>query len=123
MDEPQRRSDGAQTHAVILEAALRLASIEGLSSLTIGRLAREVGVSRSGVFAHFRSKQRLQQETIAAAQEVFEREVVRPGLDAPRGSPSSRASARPTCRMSSAECSRAGVSSRSCSPSSTRPTG
>jgi AcrR family transcriptional regulator len=42
-------------------------------------------VSRSGVFAHFRSKQRLQQETIAAAQKVFEREVVRPGLDAPEG--------------------------------------
>jgi len=85
MDEPQRRSDGEQTHTAILEAAMRLASIEGLSSLTIGRLAREVGVSRSGVFAHFRSKQRLQQETIAAAQEVFEREVVRPGLDAPEG--------------------------------------
>ena len=85
MDEPRRRSDGEQTHTAILEAAMRLASIEGLSSLTIGRLAGEVGVSRSGVFAHFRSKQRLQQETIAAAQEVFEREVVRPGLDAPEG--------------------------------------
>lgn len=85
MDEPRRRSDGAQTHAAILEAAMRLASIEGLSSLTIGRLAREVGVSRSGVFAHFRSKQHLQEETIAAAREVFEREVLRPGLDAPEG--------------------------------------
>ena len=84
-DEPRRRSDGEQTHAAILEAAMRLASIEGLSSLTIGRLAQEVGVSRSGVFAHFRSKQRLQAETIAAAQEVFEREVLRPGLDAPEG--------------------------------------
>ena len=84
-DEPRRRSDGEQTHAAILEAAMRLASIEGLSSLTIGRLAREIGVSRSGVFAHFRSKQRLQQETIAAAREVFEREVVTPGLDAPEG--------------------------------------
>jgi AcrR family transcriptional regulator len=85
MDEPRRRSDGEQTHAAILEAAMRLASIEGLSSLTIGRLAREVGVSRSGVFAHFHSKQRLQQETIAAAREVFEREVLEPGLDAPVG--------------------------------------
>jgi len=83
--EPRRRSDGEQTHATILEAAMRLASIEGLSSLTIGRLAQEVGVSRSGVFAHFRSKQRLQQETIAAAQEVFELEVLQPGLDAPEG--------------------------------------
>ena len=85
MDQPQRRSDGEQTHRVILEAAMRLASIEGLSSLTIGRLAQEVGVSRSGVFAHVRSKQRLQQETIAAAQGVFEREVLNPGLDAPEG--------------------------------------
>jgi len=83
--EPRRRSDGEQTHATILEAAMRLASIEGLSSLTIGRLAQEVGVSRSGVFAHFRSKQRLQQETITAAQEVFELEVLQPGLDAPEG--------------------------------------
>ena len=84
-DEPRRRSDGEQTHAAILDAAMRLASIEGLSSLTIGRLAHEIGASRSGVFAHFRSKQRLQQETIAAAREVFEREVLRPGLDAPEG--------------------------------------
>ena len=64
---------------------MRLASIEGLSSLTIGRLARELGVSKSGVFAHFRSKQRLQQETIEAAGRVFDREVLGPGLAAPEG--------------------------------------
>lgn len=64
---------------------MRLASIEGLGSLTIGRLARQLDVSKSGVFAHFRSKQRLQQETIAAAREVFEREVLQPGLAAPEG--------------------------------------
>ena len=84
-DEPRRRSDGEQTHAAILDAAMRLASIEGLSSLTIGRLARELGASKSGVFAHFRSKQRLQQETIAAAGEVFEREVFSPASTAPEG--------------------------------------
>ena len=82
---PPRRSDGEQTHAAILEAAMRLASIEGLGSLTIGRLARETGISKSGVFAHFRSKQRLQQDTISAAQEVFEREVLWPGLAGPEG--------------------------------------
>jgi AcrR family transcriptional regulator len=82
---PPRRSDGEATHARILDTAMRLASIEGLGSLTIGRLARELGVSKSGVFAHFRSKQRLQEETIAAASEVFEREVLRPGLAAPEG--------------------------------------
>ncbi len=82
---PRRRSDGEQTHAQILDAAMRVASIEGLGSLTIGRLARELGISKSGVFAHFRSKQRLQEETLRAAAEVFEREVLRPGLDAPEG--------------------------------------
>jgi AcrR family transcriptional regulator len=84
-DAPRRRSDGEQTHAAILDAAMRLASIEGLSSLTIGRLARELGASKSGVFAHFRSKQRLQQETIGAAAEVFEREVFAPASTAPEG--------------------------------------
>jgi AcrR family transcriptional regulator len=64
---------------------MRLASVEGLGSLTIGRLARELEISKSGVFAHFRSKERLQRETVAAAQAVFEREVIRPGLAAPEG--------------------------------------
>ncbi|MFV8835977.1 TetR/AcrR family transcriptional regulator [Aquisalimonas sp.] len=84
-DGPRRRSDGEQTHAHILDAAMRLASIEGLGSLTIGRLARELGVSKSGVFAHFRSKQRLQEETLHAAEAVFQREVLQPGLNAPEG--------------------------------------
>lgn len=84
-DEPRRRSDGARTHAEILEVAMRLASIEGLASLTIGRLARELDASKSGVFAHFRSKERLQRETIEAARDVFEHEVLKPGLDAPAG--------------------------------------
>ncbi len=82
---PQRRSDGEQTHTAILDVAMRLASVEGLASLTIGRLARELGISKSGVFAHFRSKDRLQKETIDAAGEVFEREVLEPGLAAPEG--------------------------------------
>lgn len=83
--EPRRRSDGEATHATILEAAMRLASIEGLGSLTIGRLARELDITKSGVFAHFRSKQRLQQETIEATEENFAREVVEPALAAPEG--------------------------------------
>lgn len=84
---PPRRSDGERTHAAILEAAMRVASIEGLGSLSIGRIARELGVSKSGVFAHFRSKQRLQQETIAAAGEVFKREVFAPAQQVPEGRP------------------------------------
>ncbi len=84
-EPPKRRTDGEQTHAQILDIAMRLASIEGLGSLTIGRLARELGVSKSGVFAHFRSKQRLQKETIEAAREIFSREVTEPALAAPEG--------------------------------------
>lgn len=83
--EAARRSDGEQTHAAILDAAMRLASVEGLGSLTFGRLARELSITKSGVFAHFRSKQQLQQATIDAAQEVFDREVIAPGLKAPEG--------------------------------------
>lgn len=79
-EPPRRRSDGEQTHAAILEAAMRLASIEGLGTLTIGRLATELGISKSGVYAHFRSKERLQMETIDAARAIFQREVLAPGL-------------------------------------------
>lgn len=85
IDGSRRRSDGEQTHVAILESAMRVGSVEGLAALTIGRLARELDVSKSGVFAHFRSKQRLQQETIAAAREVFEREVLEPGMAASEG--------------------------------------
>lgn len=54
-DAPARRSDGEQTHAAILQVAMRLASIEGLGSLTFGRLARELDMTKSGVFAHFQT--------------------------------------------------------------------
>ena len=84
-NEPVRRSDGEQTHTAILEAAMRLASIEGLGSLTFGRLARELGITKSGVFAHFRSRQQLQHATVNAAQQVFDREVLAPGLAAREG--------------------------------------
>lgn len=86
-DIPPRRSDGERTHAAILEEAMRVASIEGLGSLTIGRISRELGVSKSGVFAHFRSKRRLQEETVAAATVVFRREVLEPALSAEEGLP------------------------------------
>jgi AcrR family transcriptional regulator len=83
----ERRSDGARTHAAILDAAMRLASVEGINGLTIGRLATELGVSKSGLYAHFGSKERLQRETIAAAREVIEREVTTPAMAAPPGLP------------------------------------
>lgn len=76
MSPKERRSDGERTHAAILDAAMRLASVEGLEALTIGRLAQFVGVSKSGVYAHFGSREQLQLETIDAARAVFEREVL-----------------------------------------------
>lgn len=84
-DAPARRSDGERSHVAILEAAMRLASVEGLGSLTFGRLAGELGLTKSGVAAHFDSRQHLQQETIAAAQHIFDREVLEPGLAAGEG--------------------------------------
>jgi AcrR family transcriptional regulator len=83
----RRRRDGERAHAAILEVATRVASVEGIHGLTIGRLAEALGVSKSGLFAHFGSKEQLQLETIAAAESVFDEEVMRLALDAPEGLP------------------------------------
>lgn len=80
-----RRSDGERTHTAILEVATELASVQGLDRLTIGALAEALGVSKSGVYAHFGSKHQLQLETIEAARAIFEREVIVPALAAPDG--------------------------------------
>jgi len=81
----RRRSDGERTHAAILEVATRVASVEGIHGLTIGRLADALGVSKSGLYAHFGSKEQLQLQTIAAAEAIFEEEVMRPAREAPAG--------------------------------------
>lgn len=81
------RSDGERSRHAIVQAAARLATVEGLEGLSIGRLAREIGMSKSGLYAHFDSKQDLQLATIAAAEEVFDAEVVAPALEAPEGLP------------------------------------
>ena len=78
-----RRSDGEQTYTAILDTAVRLASVEGLGGLSIGRLAQQVGVSKSGLYAHFRSKRRLQLDVIRQARSIFEREVIAPAFEAP----------------------------------------
>ena len=82
-----RRSDGERTHEAILDVAARIASVEGVRGLTIGRLADATGISKSGLFAHFGSKEQLQLETIEAAGAVFEREVLEPAFEAPAGRP------------------------------------
>ena len=78
---------GAQTRAAILERAVDLASAEGLEGLTIGRLAADLRMSKSGLFAHFGSKQELQLATIAAAAERFRATVIEPSMSAPDGAP------------------------------------
>ena len=65
---------------MILHTAARLATVEGLDGLTIGRLAAETGMSKSGLFAHFGSKEELQLATIDTAEEIYEEDVLRPAL-------------------------------------------
>jgi AcrR family transcriptional regulator len=82
---------GEQTRGAILERALSLASQLGLEGLSIGRLAGDLDLSKSGLFAHFDSKERLQVQTLEHAAERFTEVVVRPALAAPRGEPRVRA--------------------------------
>ncbi|HEX8351367.1 MAG TPA: TetR family transcriptional regulator [Pyrinomonadaceae bacterium] len=80
-----RRAHGERTRQAILEAAVHIASEEGLEGLTIGRLASELAMSKSGLFAHFGSKEELQLATVEAARAVFVREVVGPAFAAEKG--------------------------------------
>ncbi len=73
-----RRLRGDRTKRAILARAVDIASAEGLEGLSIGRLATELGVSKSGLFAHFGSKLELQLETVQAASEIFEEQVWQP---------------------------------------------
>jgi AcrR family transcriptional regulator len=82
---------GAQTRAAILDRAVDLASAEGLEGLTIGRLAAELEMSKSGLFAHFGSKQELQLATVGAAAARFSADVIGPASAAPDGAPRLRA--------------------------------
>ena len=82
---------GSETRASILDRAVDLASVEGLEGLTIGRLAAELRMSKSGLFAHFGSKQELQLATVEAAAERFRAAVIEPALEAPDGAPRLRA--------------------------------
>jgi AcrR family transcriptional regulator len=80
-----RRRRGNATRESILQAAADLASVEGLEGLTIGRLAIALNMSKSGLFAHFGSKEELQLATIDAARRRFVDHVVRPSRSLPRG--------------------------------------
>jgi len=82
---------GEQTRALILDRAVALASQVGLEGLSIGSLASELGMSKSGLFAHFGSKEDLQAQTLSRAQTRFERIVFQPALAQPTGLPRLRA--------------------------------
>jgi len=80
-----KRPAGVRTRAAILREAVSLATVEGLEGLSIGTLATALDMSKSGLYAHFGSKQELQLATIEEANRVFEVEVIEPALAAPPG--------------------------------------
>lgn len=84
-------SKGETTRAAILDVALATASKVGLEALSIGLLAKEVGLSKSGLFAHFASKEDLQIEVVRKAIARFVELVISPALKRPRGEPRVRA--------------------------------
>ncbi len=79
------RSDGRRSRETILREAGQLATVDGIVGLSISRLAEAVGMSKSGLFAHFGSKEELQLATIEAAGALFAEQVVEPALTAPTG--------------------------------------
>jgi len=86
MNMPQSKpSKGEETRAVILKTALRHASVAGYHALTIGVLAKHTGMSKSGLFAHFGSKEELQIATLDEAVRRFNEAAFMPALSAPRG--------------------------------------
>ncbi|MFD6063484.1 TetR family transcriptional regulator C-terminal domain-containing protein [Rhodococcus wratislaviensis] len=80
MAQKRNTTPGAKTRETVLHAAADVASIDGLDGLTIGHLASLTGMSKSGLFAHFGSKQDLQLATIEVARQRYVREVVTPAL-------------------------------------------
>lgn len=80
-----RRVRGDRTRSAILESAAILSSIEGLEGLSIGRLADHLGMSKSGLYAHFRSKEELQLAAVRTAEAMYEQALVVPALEEPTG--------------------------------------
>jgi AcrR family transcriptional regulator len=85
------RTQSRRTRAAILERAVDLASVEGLQGLTIGRLASDLRMSKSGLFGHFGSKEELQLATVEEASTRFIKEVIEPALAEPEGEAKLRA--------------------------------
>lgn len=85
LQKPLRK--GQQTRVSILDAALAMASRDGLEGLTIGTLADRMGMSKSGVFAHFGSREDLQIAVLKQYHHQFEQDVFFPSMGEPRGLP------------------------------------
>jgi AcrR family transcriptional regulator len=79
------RADGERTRGAILRAAASLATVDGLEGLSIGHLAAAIGMSKSGLYAHFGSKQELQLATVDEAERILTAEVIQPALAASPG--------------------------------------
>jgi AcrR family transcriptional regulator len=86
----RQRADGRRTRARILQVAARLATVEGLEGLSLGRLAEATGMSKSGLYAHFGSKEELQLAAIGTARRIFTDEVVARGQREGRGTGEAR---------------------------------
>src|SRR3954470_5412733 len=87
----RRRSDGERSRAAILREAARLATVDGLDGLSLAHLADAVGMSKSGLFAHFGSKEELQLATVDAASAIFDELVIEPAGEKRPGVPRLRA--------------------------------
>lgn len=85
LTERKSRADGIESRRTILDAAARLATTQGLEGLSIGELARHIGMSKSGLYAHFKSKEELELATIDTAAEIFEDDVIRKTPESMRG--------------------------------------
>lgn len=79
------RADGERTRHAILHEAVRLSTVDGLEGLSIGNLAKALDMSKSGLYAHFGSKEELQLAVVGEAGDIFRAEVIDPAIAAPAG--------------------------------------
>jgi AcrR family transcriptional regulator len=84
---PRHQARGLRTREAILARAVDIASVQGLEGLTVGSLATQLKMSKSGLFAHFGSKEDLQLATVELARQIFINKVTRPAIAAVRGMP------------------------------------
>lgn len=82
-----QRAKGIETRQLILSTAMKIASTHGIQGITIGELAKAIGMSKSGLFAHFENKDNLQLEILKMASDHFIDKVLKPAFSKPRGLP------------------------------------